>query len=88
MSERRKRPYDRTERYHAIDRDLPAKGFVKAARIDLGLALLHARRKPGETYTQLEIAQWAGCSPSLIHEITKGALAKIARRYRELKEER
>ena len=60
-----------------VDRDQRRNGTDKTARIDLGLALLQRRCKPGEPLTHDDIAAWAGCSPALIHHIQRTALRKI-----------
>jgi hypothetical protein len=56
---------------------------TKAARIDLGLALLSVAAIPGEPLTIEDIAAWAGCAPQLIHAIEKRALRKLERQLRK-----
>ena len=55
-------------------------GPEKSARIDLGLALLHAVRIPHIRYTRDEIAAWCGCTDSAIFLIEQQVRAKLYRR--------
>jgi hypothetical protein len=48
-----------------------------SSRIDLGLALLSARRKPGEKFTHADIAAWCGCTPRYIGMVEQRALRKL-----------
>jgi hypothetical protein len=50
----------------------------KTLRIDLGLAILSARARPGERYSYEEIAAFCGCSKTLIQIIEARAIRKIS----------
>ena len=47
--------------------------------IDLGLALLQTKLRPGVALTQEDIAAWCDCNPGRIGQIERAALAKIKR---------
>lgn len=55
----------------------------KGARVDLGLALLHRRLKPGETASQETIAAWAGCSKANIYQIERKAKKEVKRKLKK-----
>lgn len=63
--------------WETTDEEVAYKGREKAARIDLGLAILSANALPGECYDLEEIAAFAGCSDTYILEILRGALRKF-----------
>ena len=67
----------RNYRYEQIDREVPARGRAKWARMDLGMALLELARKPGEVFTHDDIAAWAGCSEMALRRIERRALRKL-----------
>jgi hypothetical protein len=70
----------REQRHEIRDWSVGANGPEKSARIDLGIALLHAVAVPGVQYTQVEIAAWAGCTHAAIRLIEKRALWKLRQR--------
>jgi pantothenate kinase-related protein Tda10 len=63
-----------------IDREVRGNGKDKTHRVDLGLALLAALRKPGRTLTSYDIAAWCGCTNEGIRRIEMKALKKLANR--------
>jgi hypothetical protein len=58
-------------------------GLDKSARINLGIDLLHALRKPGARFTREEIAAWCDCSEEAIENIERKALEKLRRALRK-----
>ena len=66
------------------DTTLTLNGREKSNRVDLGLALLSRRALPGVSYTQDEIAAWAGCRRSTIYFIERNALKKIRKKLQTL----
>ena len=54
----------------------------RTRRIDLGLAILQARTKPGECHTYEMIAAFCGCSKTLIQIIEGRAIRKLTNRLR------
>jgi hypothetical protein len=55
----------------------------KTARVNLGIALLHALREPGKRCTVEEIAAWSDCSVQAVQQIEKAALEKLRRALRK-----
>lgn len=55
--------------------------------IDAGLLLLEIITRPGETWTQEEIAIACGCSKGYIWLIEKTAMEKMRRRFLSLRAE-
>lgn len=51
----------------------------KSQRIDLGLAVIAAVRRPGESLTLRDMAEICGCSKSAIWLIERAALNKLRR---------
>jgi hypothetical protein len=51
--------------------------MTKTERIDLGLAILHAIRKPGASFEAEDIAAWCGCSALAIRNAEAKALANL-----------
>jgi DNA-directed RNA polymerase specialized sigma subunit len=51
----------------------------KSQRIDLGLAIIAAVRRPGESLTLRDMAEICGCSKSAIWLIERAALKKLRR---------
>ncbi len=60
------------------DPDVPNSGFAKTQRVDLGIAIMHALRKPSACYTIDDIAHWAGCTNGAILLIERRAIKKLA----------
>ena len=73
-------------RRETIDEAVQRTGPEKSARIDLGVAILHALALPGVCYTQDEIAAFAGCAPGNIYLIEQRALKKLRNRLRFMKD--
>lgn len=72
-----RRARSRLER-DTIDPDVPRQGREKSARMALGLELLCALIRPGQTLTQRDIAVWCGCTNAAIRLIEQRALRKLA----------
>jgi hypothetical protein len=70
----------RQGRHECRDWSVPPQGPEKSARVDLGIACLHAVALPGVRYTQEEIAAWAGCTHTAIMLIEQRALRKLRAR--------
>lgn len=61
-------------------RGQPGQYPLRGRQLDLGLALLSARRKPTETLEIRDIAAWCGCSGQNIRLIEWRALRKLRAR--------
>jgi DNA-directed RNA polymerase specialized sigma24 family protein len=66
------------ERAESRDDTVPRQGRAKKERVDLGLALLSLRAKPGSTFTLQEIALWCGCTRDAVMQMEKRALKRVA----------
>ena len=56
----------------------------RAFDIDLGMAVIAAVRKPGESMTAAEIAAVCGCSKQAIEQEEKAAIEKLQRAARRM----
>lgn len=54
-------------------------GFHRKTRIDLGLAIARWHAVKGEPMSQEVLAEFCGCTDSMIHLIEKAALRKLRR---------
>lgn len=55
----------------------------RSSRIDLGLAILSALRKPNQTLTSHDIAAWCDCTGQAIRQIEARALRRLRNRLND-----
>lgn len=63
--------------------NLARKARTPETEIDLGLAILGALLKPGETLTCADIAAWTGTSKQQVQQMEKRAVTKLREALRK-----
>lgn len=60
------------------------RSIEKRDRIDLGLALMRRRAKPGAVFTTAEIAIYCGCTMQAIQHIERNAIRSVRPKLEEV----